>query len=60
MSVVPGSVVLPEVSGPIREHGAETKPPIRATIYFFIIANHAKLISSLFQCQLKLLILGHG
>ena len=45
MSVVPGSVVLPEVSGPIREHGAETKPPIRATIYFFIIGAAAAAAS---------------
>ena len=37
MSAVPGSIVLPEVRGPIDEHGAEKKPPIRATTYFFVI-----------------------
>ncbi|TMM06641.1 MAG: diguanylate cyclase [Actinobacteria bacterium] len=37
MSAVPGSIVLPEVPGPIDEHGAEKKPPIRATTYFFVI-----------------------
>ncbi len=37
MSAVPGSVVLPEVPGTIDEHGADKKPPIRATIYFFVI-----------------------
>jgi diguanylate cyclase (GGDEF)-like protein/putative nucleotidyltransferase with HDIG domain len=37
VSAVPGSVVLPEVPGTIDEHGAEKKPPIRATIYFFVI-----------------------
>jgi len=37
VSAVPGSIVLPEVRGPIDEHGAEKKPPIRATTYFFVI-----------------------
>jgi diguanylate cyclase (GGDEF)-like protein/putative nucleotidyltransferase with HDIG domain len=37
VSAVPGSVVLPEVPGTIDEHGADKKPPIRATIYFFVI-----------------------
>ena len=37
VSAVPGSIVLPEVPGTIDEHGADKKPPIRATIYFFVI-----------------------
>jgi diguanylate cyclase (GGDEF)-like protein/putative nucleotidyltransferase with HDIG domain len=37
VSTVPGSIVLPEVPGTIDEHRADQKPPIRATIYFFII-----------------------
>ena len=37
MSAVPGSVVLPEVPGPIDDRGRDQKPPLPATIYFFII-----------------------
>ena len=38
MSAVPGHVALPEVPGPVGEHGADEKLPFRATIYFFVIA----------------------
>ena len=37
VSAVPGSVVLPEVPGPIEGRGRDQKPPLPATIYFFII-----------------------
>jgi diguanylate cyclase (GGDEF)-like protein/putative nucleotidyltransferase with HDIG domain len=45
LSAVPGSVVLPEVPGPVDDRGAETKAPLPATIYFFIIGAVAAGIS---------------
>jgi diguanylate cyclase (GGDEF)-like protein/putative nucleotidyltransferase with HDIG domain len=45
VSAVPGSVALPEVPGPVGEHGVETKLPIKATIYFFVIAALTAAIS---------------
>jgi diguanylate cyclase (GGDEF)-like protein/putative nucleotidyltransferase with HDIG domain len=45
VSAVPGNVALPEVPGPIDEHGAEKKAPIRATIYFFVIGAVAAAVS---------------
>jgi diguanylate cyclase (GGDEF)-like protein/putative nucleotidyltransferase with HDIG domain len=37
VSAVPGHVALPEVPGPVGDHRAEEKLPVRATIYFFVI-----------------------
>ena len=45
VSAVPGSVVLPEVPGPIDDHGRDQKPPLPATIYFFIIGVAAAAAS---------------
>jgi diguanylate cyclase (GGDEF)-like protein/putative nucleotidyltransferase with HDIG domain len=45
LSSVPGSIVLPEVPGPVDDHGAETKAPLPATIYFFIIGAVAAGVS---------------
>jgi diguanylate cyclase (GGDEF)-like protein/putative nucleotidyltransferase with HDIG domain len=45
MTAVPGSVVLAEVPGPVDDRGAETKAPLPATIYFFIIGAVAAGIS---------------
>jgi diguanylate cyclase (GGDEF)-like protein/putative nucleotidyltransferase with HDIG domain len=38
MSAVPGTIALPEVPGPIDERDPDGKPPIRASLYFFVIA----------------------
>ena len=38
MSAVPGNIALPELPGPVDQHGVDKKPPIRATMYFFIVA----------------------
>ena len=38
MSAVPGNIALPELPGPVAQHGVDKKPPIRATMYFFIVA----------------------
>jgi diguanylate cyclase (GGDEF)-like protein/putative nucleotidyltransferase with HDIG domain len=45
VSAVPGSVVLPEVPGPIDDRGRDQKPPLPATIYFFIIGVAAAAAS---------------
>ena len=45
VSAVPGSVVLPEVPGPIDDQGRDRKPPLPATIYFFIIGVAAAAAS---------------
>jgi diguanylate cyclase (GGDEF)-like protein/putative nucleotidyltransferase with HDIG domain len=45
VSAVPSSVVLPEVPGPIDDHGRDQKPPLPATIYFFIIGVAAAAVS---------------
>ena len=45
MSAIHGSISLPEVPGPMGERGAETKLPIRATIYFFVIGALTAAVS---------------
>jgi diguanylate cyclase (GGDEF)-like protein/putative nucleotidyltransferase with HDIG domain len=45
MSAVPSNIALPEVPGPVGGHGEGKKLPIRATIYFFIVAVFATAVS---------------
>ena len=53
MSAVSGGVILPEVPGPIHEHGREEKAPLPATIYFFIIGAVAAGLSIPLLTQLR-------
>ena len=45
MSAVPSNIALPEVPGPVGGHGEGKKLPVRATIYFFIVAVFATAVS---------------
>jgi diguanylate cyclase (GGDEF)-like protein/putative nucleotidyltransferase with HDIG domain len=45
VSTVPGDITLPEVPGTVGEHEHPKQLPLRATIYFFVIATLATGIS---------------
>jgi diguanylate cyclase (GGDEF)-like protein/putative nucleotidyltransferase with HDIG domain len=45
VSAVPSDITLPEVPGSVGEHHADKKLPVRATIYFFVIAAIATAIT---------------
>jgi diguanylate cyclase (GGDEF)-like protein/putative nucleotidyltransferase with HDIG domain len=47
VNAIPGDVALPEVPGPVRvgERGADKELPLRATIYFFVIAALTAAVS---------------
>src|SRR5947199_5304198 len=54
MSAVPSDISLPDVGGPVGEHGAgDTKLPVRATIYFFVIAAFAAAAALPLLAQLR-------
>src|SRR4051812_37123594 len=52
MSAVPGDISLPDVTGPVGD-GADTKLPVRATIYFFVIAAAAAAAALPLLVQLR-------
>src|SRR6476660_1895750 len=45
MSAVPSNVALPEVPSPVGGHGKDKKLPVRATVYFFVVAALATTVS---------------